>query len=113
MTEDMPIVMFSDVIGYPSPWVAWIRNGQVLQNKTNGKNYILYGRHATIEDAGNYTCMAGNFAGVTSFTYQLIIRSTYFNLKVKCLKDTVKEFHAFTVFIFASFSFLLWVTLTP
>jgi len=71
--ENMPLVMFSDVVGYPSPWVVWIRNGQVLQNKSNGPNYLLR-RHATIEDAGNYTCMAGNFAGVTNFTYQLIIR---------------------------------------
>ena len=111
MIENMPFVMFSDVIGYPSPWVAWIRNGQVLQNKTDGPNYILR-RNATTEDAGNYTCMAGNFAGVTSFTYQLMI-GTYFNLKVKCLKDTVKEFHSFTVFIFNLRLFLLWVTLSP
>jgi len=71
--ESMPFVMFCEVRGYPSPWVAWIWKGQLLQNKSNGPKYLLR-HHATTQEAGIYTCMAGNFAGVTSFDYQLTVR---------------------------------------
>ena len=81
----MPFVMFCKVRGYPPPWVAWIWKGQVLQNKTNKPKYLLRPR-ATTEEAGIYTCMAGNLAGVTSSDYQLTVRGTYFNLEPKCLK---------------------------
>ena len=76
--ENMPFVMFCEVRdGNPLPWVAWIWNGQVLQNKTNGPTYLLR-RRATTEEAGNYTCKAGNMAGVTSFDYQLTVRGACF-----------------------------------
>ena len=81
----MPFVMFCKVRGYPPPWVAWIWKGQVLQNKTNGPKYLLR-PCATADDAGIYTCMAGNLAGVTSSSYQLTVRGTYCNLEPKCLK---------------------------
>ena len=105
MIESMPIVMFCEVSGYPPPWVAWIRKGQVLQNKTSGLNYFL-GHNATTEDAGNYTCMAGNFAGVTSVDYQLTVRGTYFNLGVKCVKEFLLRFLSLCLH-------LLMVTLRP
>lgn len=91
MFESMPFVMFCEVRGYPSPWVAWIWKGQLLQNKSNGPKYLLR-HHATTQEAGIYTCMAGNFAGVTSFDYQLTVRGTYFNLEVKCLKEFLLRF---------------------
>lgn len=71
--ESMPFVMFCEVRGYPPPWVAWIRKGQVLQNKTNGPKYLLR-HHATTQEAGIYTCTAGNFADVTKFDIQLTVR---------------------------------------
>lgn len=72
--ENMPFVMFCEGRGYPIPWVAWIWNGLVLQNNTNGPTYLLR-RRATAEEAGIYTCKAGNMAGVTSFDYQLTVRA--------------------------------------
>ena len=101
----MPIVMFCEVSGYPPPSVAWIRKGQVLQNKTSGLYYFLV-HNATTEDAGNYTCMAGNFAGVTSVDYQLTVRGTYFNLEVKCVKE-------FLLRLLSLCLHLLMVTLRP
>lgn len=60
--------------GYPAPWVAWIWNNQVLQNNTDGPTYLVR-RHITMEEAGNYICMAGNSIGLTRFTYQVTVRS--------------------------------------
>jgi len=89
----MPIVRFCEVRGYPSPWVAWIRKGQVLQNKTaSGPNYLLI-RHATTEKAGNYSCMAGNFAGMANHTILVIVRGAYFSIEVKCLKSLFYGFY--------------------
>ena len=85
MFESMPIVMFCEVRGFPSPWVAWIWKGQVLRNKTEGPKYLVL-HDATTQEAGNYTCMAGNIAGVTSFDYQLTVRGRCFNLETKCRK---------------------------
>ena len=87
--ENMPFALFCDVRGYPPPWVAWIWKGQVLQNNTDGPNYLRRSS-ATKDEDGSYTCMAGNFAAVTRFNYQVTVRGTYFNLEAKCLKDTVK-----------------------
>lgn len=98
----MPLVMFCEVRGYPLPWVAWIWNGQMLQNNTNGPTYLLR-RRATAEEAGIYTCKAGNMAGVTSFDYQLTVRGTYFNLEPKCLKIKV----SFNIFLFVTDCFLM------
>lgn len=83
--ENMPFVLVCDARGYPPPWIAWIWKGQVLQNKTNGPKYLLRLR-ATTEEAGNYTCMAGNSAGVTSYNYQVTVRGTYFNRASKMSK---------------------------
>jgi len=71
--EKMPFVVFCEVRGYPPPWVAWIWKGQVLQNITNRPKYLVR-HHATTEEAGNYTCMAGNFAGVTSYNFLVTVR---------------------------------------
>ena len=95
--ESMPIVMFCEVRGYPSPWVAWIRERQVLQNKTEEPKYLVL-HSATKEEAGNYTCMAGNIAGVNSSDYQLTVRGTCFNLEVKCLKMFVLLFFSLCLF---------------
>ena len=92
MIDCMPIVMFCEARGYPSPWVAWIRKDQVLQNKTDsGSKYLLI-RHATTKKAGNYTCMAGNFAGITNHTVLVTVRGAYFSIEVKCLKVAHNSF---------------------
>ncbi|KAL9964306.1 hypothetical protein ACROYT_G027930 [Oculina patagonica] len=71
--ENMPLFLECEAKGYPVPWVAWIWNDQVLQNNTDRPTYLLR-RHVTRDEAGNYTCMAGNSAGNTSFTYQVTIK---------------------------------------
>ena len=93
MIESMPILMFCEVRGYPSPWVAWIWKGQVLQNKTASEPTFLLIRHATIEKAGRYTCMAGNFAGIANYSFLVTVRGTYFSIKVKCLKSLFYGFY--------------------
>ena len=71
--ENMPLFLDCATKGYPVPWVAWIWNEQVLQNKTEGPKYLLR-RHASLEEAGNYTCVAGNSIGVTSYTTYVAVK---------------------------------------
>lgn len=64
---NMPLLLECDAKGYPVPWIAWAKNTQVLQNTTDKSNY-LYLRNVTLEEAGNYTCLAGNSVGNSSYT---------------------------------------------
>ena len=46
--------------GYPVPTFSWQFNGAVVGGATQ-KTYAL--NNATVEDAGNYSCLASNFRG--------------------------------------------------
>lgn len=70
---NMPLLLECDAKGFPVPWIAWVRNTQVLQNTTDEPNY-LYLRNVTLEDAGNYTCLAGNSVGNSSYTVYATIK---------------------------------------
>ena len=76
--EGMSLLLDCVAKGYPVPWVAWTWNGQVLQNRTDGPTYLLR-RRVTTEEAGNYTCVAGNAIGITSFSYQVTVKSKDFS----------------------------------
>lgn len=47
--------------GYPQPYVAWIKNGVVLQNSST--NYFYHIASITTSQAGIYTCRATNEGG--------------------------------------------------
>lgn len=71
--ENMPLSLECDAKGYPVPWIAWVRNTQVLQNTTDEPK-DLYLRSVTLEEAGNYTCLAGNSVGNSSYTVYVTIK---------------------------------------
>ncbi|KAJ7390698.1 Roundabout 4 [Desmophyllum pertusum] len=71
--ERMPLLLYCGARGYPVPWVAWIWNDQVLQNSTDGPDFLLRHR-VTTKEAGSYTCMAGNYLGVANYTYQVTVK---------------------------------------
>lgn len=86
---NMPLLLECDAKGYPVPWIAWAKNTQVLQNTTDKSNY-LYLRNVTLEEAGNYTCLAGNSVGNSSYTVYvkgkdscLFVCFFYFNCLLK------------------------------
>ena len=84
-------VSFSCIsIGYPRPDVKWLKDGIVLRNSTShiaiydcergnceSINCVVYSYlwilNATINDVGNYTCNATNFAGFNATTAQLTL----------------------------------------
>ena len=60
--------------GFPRPRVTWvrIRDGQVLQNRTNDEATSL-GRNFTKCDEGEYRCTAKNRLGSDNYTLQVIV----------------------------------------
>ena len=74
--ENTSLILECDAEGYPVPWVAWIWKDKVLQNCTDGPKYLIR-RHVSTEEAGNYTCMAGNSAGNTKYTFQVTVKGKH------------------------------------
>ena len=60
--------------GFPRPRVTWvrIRDGQVLQNRTNDEATSLV-RNFTKCDEGEYRCTAKNRLGSDNYTLQVIV----------------------------------------
>lgn len=55
--------------GLPNPEVFWLRNGELLETRKEGSNYIISSEgnlviiQTRLADMGNYTCVAQNIAG--------------------------------------------------
>ena len=79
--EETPLLLEFDAEGYPVPWVAWIWNDQVLQTRTDEATY-LFRSNVTMEEAGNYTCMAGNSAGSSKYTFQVSVKGERFHVQI-------------------------------
>ena len=60
--------------GYPLPTFSWQFNGAVVGGATQ-KTYAL--NNATVEDAGNYSCLARNFRGTKNATRVVNVECKY------------------------------------
>lgn len=87
--EDLKVRVGDDVSlvcatrGHPMPYVKWLHNGHIVEKGISSivsssvadrsllEEHKLYLQHVEITDAGKYTCLASNVAGVTEKNYRL------------------------------------------
>ena len=74
MIEGLTLHLNCVATGFPRPRVTWvrIRDGQVLQNRTNDEATSLV-RNFTKCDEGEYRCTAKNRLGSNNYTLQVIV----------------------------------------
>ena len=68
------ITLDCEADGYPVPAFSWQFNGAVVGGATQ-KTYAL--NNATVEDAGNYSCLARNFRGTKKATRVVNVECKY------------------------------------
>jgi hemicentin len=87
--EDLKVRVGDDVSlvctarGHPMPYIKWLHNGHIIEKGTSStvrssvadrslvEEHKLTLQHVEITDAGKYTCLASNVAGVTEKNYRL------------------------------------------
>ena len=80
--EGSQVVLTCEAEGNPKPYVAWKRNGNVLQNSTSTMYIISSVKRG---DKGSYTCEATNAAGSTSNITSIADVQCEFNISLKLL----------------------------
>ena len=78
--------LYCTAAGNPPPKIGWTFKGRKL---VQGAKYTIKGdgdliiKHLSYSDAGNYTCVAGNFAGLSAASGYLSVRGKS-NFAVQC-----------------------------
>ena len=67
--ESTTLTCYAD--GFPAPSFSWKFNGNVVSGV---RQSTLLLTNAKVEDAGNYTCVAGNFRGSKEFRRLVHVR---------------------------------------
>ncbi|KAJ7381396.1 hypothetical protein OS493_001530 [Desmophyllum pertusum] len=67
------VVIPCHVTGHPRRWIAWSRDGQILQNSTKESALKIPAARANM--TGLYTCVAGNEAGIDKYNVLLLVTS--------------------------------------
>ena len=82
--------------GHPKPDIKWLHNGHILENATSTsasnnigerasvEEHTLLLKHVTVSDAGKYTCLASNIAGVAEKSYRLKVQGKLCPTYVLC-----------------------------
>ncbi|XP_036354448.1 hemicentin-1-like isoform X2 [Octopus sinensis] len=63
------------ILGKPSPSIIWLRNGELLESTQQGLSSVLKIRNVTVDDDGEYVCLASNIGGNTTFFYRVDVHS--------------------------------------
>lgn len=77
--------------GVPKPEVTWYKYGKRLREdhrlelKTTGSSYNIYIRKSSLDDAGEYKCVASNLKGSTHKTFDIKVKGKpfqFFSLEI-------------------------------
>jgi hemicentin len=75
-TGNYSVEFSCEAVGYPAPTVEWLKDNQPIQDSrfTVSSNGHLTITPLAFEDAGDYTCIATNLAGVDRKTVSLLVQ---------------------------------------
>ncbi|XP_046985732.1 hemicentin-1-like [Schistocerca americana] len=66
-----PVIIKCPADGNPKPDIYWFKDGTPVRNDKIRASDTLYISKSTVEDSGNYTCVATNNVGNTSRSFQV------------------------------------------
>ncbi|XP_039591708.1 hemicentin-1 isoform X2 [Polypterus senegalus] len=97
-----PVVLNCEATGIPLPVISWLKDGHPVNLSSSAKilsgGRLLRLMHATIEDAGRYTCIASNSAGENKKNFDLDILIPPSIIEDETQQDVkVKEKHSITL----------------
>ncbi|XP_044055859.1 hemicentin-1 isoform X2 [Siniperca chuatsi] len=79
-TISNPVTFACDATGIPPPSLAWLKNGQPIENSESLEMHIFSGgsklqiARSQLSDSGTYTCVASNVEGKACKSYHLTIQ---------------------------------------
>ncbi|GAB1607434.1 hemicentin-1-like [Argonauta hians] len=59
------------ILGKPEPSIIWLRHSQLQESTQQGLTSVLKLRNITLQDHGEYVCLASNVGGNTTFFYRI------------------------------------------
>ncbi|XP_034531212.1 hemicentin-1 [Notolabrus celidotus] len=79
-TISNPVTFACDATGIPPPSLAWLKNGQSIENSESLEMHIFSGgsklqiARSQLSDSGTYTCVASNVEGKARKSYHLTVQ---------------------------------------
>jgi hypothetical protein len=80
--EGLPITIKCPVVGNPVPDIRWMKDSAPLDTvRAIAEGNLLYIQDSRQEHSGNYTCVAQNYAGNISKSFQLDVLGNDISIK--------------------------------